>query len=45
MRVNPNSVWATHSHNHFVLTHIVKTSDDVKERFTALNELEIAEKR
>lgn len=44
-RINPNSVWATHSYNHFVLSHIVKSSDDAKERFTALNELEIAEKK
>jgi hypothetical protein len=44
-RLNPNSQWANHSYNHFVLQHIAKTTKDFRERTEARNELEIAERK
>jgi len=44
-RLNPNSQWANHSYNHFVLQHIAKTTKDFRERTDARNELEIAERK
>lgn len=44
-KMNPNSQWANHSYNHFVLNHIYKTTQDVKERNQAYKEIEIAERK
>lgn len=43
-RMNPNSVWATHSYNHFVLTHIFRNGN-TSEKMQASKELEIAERK
>ena len=44
-RMNPNSAWANHSYNHFVLTHIFRNSPDTREKIQAGQELEIAERK
>ncbi len=44
-KMNPNSNWANHSYNHFVLTHIAKNSDNFNERAQARKEIEIAERK
>jgi len=44
-RMNPNSQWANHSYNHFVLKHIYMNSPDTREKIQAAKELEIAERK
>lgn len=44
-RLNPNSQWANHSYNHFVLKHIYMNSPDTREKIQAGKELEIAERK
>jgi hypothetical protein len=44
-RLNPNSQWANHSYNHFVLMHIYRNSPDTREKIQAGKELEIAERK
>ena len=41
-KLNPNSQWANHSYNHYVLQHIAKTTTDIRERAQARNEMDIA---
>jgi hypothetical protein len=43
--MNPNSQWATHSYNHFVLEHIAKASKDFNERQQARKEMDVAERK
>jgi hypothetical protein len=43
-KLNPNSQWANHSYNHFVLQHISKTGE-FNERAHARNEMLIAERK
>ena len=43
--MNPNSAWANHSYNHFVLTHISRSSPDPREKMQAIKELDIAERK
>lgn len=44
-RMNPNSQWANHSYNHFVLKHIYLTSTDPREKMQASKEISIAERK
>jgi hypothetical protein len=44
-KMNPNSQWATHSYNHFVLAHIAKASKDFNERWQARKEMDVAERK
>ena len=43
--MNPNSQWATHSYNYFVLEHIAKASKDFNERWQARKEMDVAERK
>ena len=43
--LNPNTQWAHHSYNHFVLSHISRNTPDPKEREQAKKELMIAERK
>ena len=44
-RLNPNSQWANHSYNYFVLQHIFRNSPDTLEKIQAGKELEIADRK
>jgi hypothetical protein len=44
-KMNPNSAWANHSYNHFVLRHIFGNSPDPLEKIQAGKEIEIAERK
>ena len=44
-KMNPNSQWANHSYNHFVLKHIYMNSPDTREKMQASKELEIADRK
>lgn len=45
LKMNPNSAWANHSYNHFVLCHIFHNSSDPREKIQAGKEIEIAERK